>query len=250
MTSTTHPTAGPSRLRTSPRHHQASYIGSQDNQDEEASFTNLPEPISLPPADFLRRYETVNVLAPLVRCSKLPFRHLCSLYETHITHTPMILAEEFSRSQTARISDFSSSINERGVFWLEPRSGPSPSSSSSSSRDGRSGSEHNHTRKSDRLPHSLSPPSPRSELVRGLLIAQMASPNSASLADAAELISPYVDGIDLNCGCPQKWAYHEGIGCALLRKPELVGDMVRCTKGRLGWEYPVSIKIRIDPEPE
>lgn len=213
-------------------------------QDEEA-FPTLPDPLSITPAELLRRYETVNVLAPLVRCSKLPFRHLCSLYETHVTHTPMILAEEFSRSQTARVSDFSSSVNERGVFWLEPRKG-----GGSVNGSGSDGTRKWTAGRSNRLPHSLAPPTPRSELVRGLLIAQMASPNAASLADAAELISPYVDGVDLNCGCPQKWAYHEGIGCALLRKPELVGDMVRCAKDRLGWEYPVSIKIRIDPEPE
>jgi len=84
--------------------------------------------------------------------------------------------------------------------------------------------------------------------VRGLLLAQFASPNSASLADAAELIAPYIDGLDVNCGCPQKWAFHEGIGCALLRKPELVADMIRVTKDRMGWGWPVSIKIRIDPE--
>jgi tRNA-dihydrouridine synthase 4 len=83
-----------------------------------------------------------------------------------------------------------------------------------------------------------------------LLLAQFASPNAASLADAAELIAPYIDGLDINCGCPQKWAFHEGIGCALLRKPELVADMIRCTKDRMGWGWPVSIKIRIDPEQE
>lgn len=77
----------------------------------------------------------------------------------------------------------------------------------------------------------------------------MASPNGPSLADAAELVSPHVDGLDINCGCPQRWAYNEGIGCALLRKPELVGDMVRRVHDRLGWDWPVSIKIRVD-EPE
>lgn len=76
----------------------------------------------------------------------------------------------------------------------------------------------------------------------------MASPNGPSLADAAELISPHVDGLDINCGCPQRWAYNEGIGCALLRKPELVRDMVRCVHDRLGWDWPVSIKIRVDTD--
>lgn len=49
-------------------------------------------------------------------------------------------------------------------------------------------------------------------------------------------------------GCPQKWAYQEGIGCALLRKPELVHDLVRTTKSRLGWNFPVSVKIRVDDD--
>jgi tRNA-dihydrouridine synthase 4 len=99
-----------------------------------------------------------------------------------------------------------------------------------------------------RLPASFLPPTKHSTLIRGSLIAQFASPNPGCLADAAELVAPYVDGLDLNCGCPQRWAYNEGIGCALLRKPELVRDMVRAVKGRLGWGWPVSVKIRVDPD--
>lgn len=210
--------------------------------EQDSSFVDLPEPLVLSPSDLLANYETINVLAPLVRCSKLPFRHLTSLYETHITHTPMILAEEFSRSQTARISDFSTSVNERGVFWVEPRSTPLGGGSSTEHRSFQTPKPH------DRLPPTSQPPTRNSKLVRGLLLAQFASPNAASLADAAELIAPYIDGLDINCGCPQKWAFHEGIGCALLRKPELVADMIRATKDRMGWGWPVSIKIRIDPE--
>ena len=213
--------------------------------EEDSSFADLPEPLVLSPSDLLANYETINVLAPLVRCSKLPFRHLTSLYETHITHTPMILAEEFSRSQTARISDFSTSVNERGVFWVEPRKTPLGQSGSSTAHPHRS---YQSPKPHNRLPPTARPPTKDSQLVRGLLLAQFASPNAASLADAAELIAPYIDGLDINCGCPQKWAFHEGIGCALLRKPELVADMIRCTKDRMGWGWPVSIKIRIDPE--
>jgi tRNA-dihydrouridine synthase 4 len=266
----------------------------QDPEREKESdlFQDLPEAIRLSPSELLTQYQSpINVLAPLVRCSKLPFRHLCSLYETHITHTPMILAQEFSRAQVARVSDFSSSKNERGVFWMEPKSGTGTSTGTGTgtgiqsgngtgdedtgvvgrdrqdverradfgSVDGESSrvctspktsrpTPTSHSPRNNRLPHTPQPPTPHSQLISGQLIAQLASPNSASLADASELISPYVDGVDINCGCPQKWAYHEGIGCALLRKPELVGDMVRVTKDRLGWGYPVSIKIRIDPE--
>ena len=49
-------------------------------------------------------------------------------------------------------------------------------------------------------------------------------------------------------GCPQKWAFQEGIGCALLRKPEVVRDLVRTTKQRVGWNFPVSVKIRVDQD--
>lgn len=226
-------------------------------QEDLSPFDDLPEAEVLPVAEMLESFESVNVLAPLVRCSKLPFRHLCSLYETHITHTPMILAEEFSRSQKARTSDFTTSSSERGVFWMEPReSGPSRPKPFEydihpEDRDAKEGAITYHIpRSSDRLPPTSSPPTSRSRLVKGALIAQFASPNGASLADAAELISPYIDGLDLNCGCPQKWAYNEGIGCALLRKPELVRDMVRCVKDRMGWQWPVSVKIRIDPDPK
>ena len=42
------------------------------------------------------------------------------------------------------------------------------------------------------------------------LIAQFASSDPTEFARAAELIAPWVDGVDLNCGCPQSWALKEG----------------------------------------
>jgi tRNA-dihydrouridine synthase 4 len=198
----------------------------------------------------------------------------------------MILAEEFSRSQQARVADFTTSANERGVFWMEPKArrgvnyvpgmkkGTIGEDETKEDVRERTVAEEDDDlaqctgalavddnvapetmypsktyytpRPHTRLPPTLVPPTPRSRLVRGALIAQMASPNGPSLADAAELVSPHVDGLDINCGCPQRWAYNEGIGCALLRKPEVVADMVRCTHDRLGWDWPVSVKIRVD----
>ncbi len=43
------------------------------------------------------------------------------------------------------------------------------------------------------------------------LIAQFASSDAVEFARAAELIAPWVDGVDLNCGCPQSWALK--VGC-------------------------------------
>lgn len=51
------------------------------------------------------------IAGPMVRYSKLPFRELVRQYKVDIVYTPMILAREFVRNQTARNSDFTT--NER-----------------------------------------------------------------------------------------------------------------------------------------
>ncbi|SCV72950.1 BQ2448_6875 [Microbotryum intermedium] len=207
----------------------------------------------LKPQEMLQQFDKVNVCgahlafddllavvvaykAPMVRYSKLPFRRLVAQHETHITYTPMLLAQEFSRSAIARDSDFSTNTLERGTFWMTPKTNHVPVQEWDPSPERRSADAVSRkTRRGQRR-------------VRGNLVAQFAANDAAQLADAAELIKPWVDGIDLNCGCPQKWAYQEGIGCALLRKPDTVRDLVRTTKQRLGWDFPVTVKIRVDPD--
>lgn len=77
------------------------------------------------------------------------------------------------------------------------------------------------------------------------LIAQFASSDPTEFARAAELIGPWVDGVDLNCGCPQSWALKEGIGCSLMSNAESVANMIRAAKSRLGPSKSVSCKTRI-----
>lgn len=76
------------------------------------------------------------------------------------------------------------------------------------------------------------------------LIAQFASADCKEIGEAAELISPLVQGIDLNCGCPQRWAMSDGLGSALIKRPELIASMVKSMKARV--TVPVSIKIRLN----
>jgi tRNA-dihydrouridine synthase 4 len=122
----------------------------------------------------------------------------------------MMLAPEYSRAQTARISDFASSHSERGVFWMKPRHTGSSAdrgedldvfngadlrtntiaSSSRAATQDRSPPVHS----SRRLPSSLNPPSRDHRLVRGNLIAQFASNNGKSLADACEIIGVRPEG--------------------------------------------------------
>lgn len=77
------------------------------------------------------------------------------------------------------------------------------------------------------------------------VVIQFAARNAYEFANAAELAAPYVDGIDLNCGCPQRWALQEGIGAKLMHvDPEHLKEMIRQARGR-SVETPVSVKIRI-----
>ncbi|XP_054054423.1 tRNA-dihydrouridine(20a/20b) synthase [NAD(P)+]-like isoform X2 [Rissa tridactyla] len=78
------------------------------------------------------------------------------------------------------------------------------------------------------------------------LIVQFAAKEAQILCDAAHIVCPFADGIDLNCGCPQRWAMAEGYGACLINKPELVRDMVRHVRNQIdNPRFSVSIKIRI-----
>ncbi|XP_021201008.3 tRNA-dihydrouridine(20a/20b) synthase [NAD(P)+]-like [Helicoverpa armigera] len=77
------------------------------------------------------------------------------------------------------------------------------------------------------------------------LIVQFAANNRDDFVDASKLVYEYADGVDLNCGCPQKWAMKDGYGCALLSKPEVIHDLVRGIRNSLPNSFSVSVKIRI-----
>jgi len=77
------------------------------------------------------------------------------------------------------------------------------------------------------------------------LIVQFGASNATDFGRASEMIMPYCDGVDLNCGCPQSWAAEDGIGACLINDPERVCSMVRAAKSRCGADFCVSVKIRI-----
>ncbi|KAL7749670.1 tRNA dihydrouridine synthase [Sorochytrium milnesiophthora] len=74
------------------------------------------------------------------------------------------------------------------------------------------------------------------------VVLQFAASSAHDLSAAAELAAPYVNAVDINCGCPQKWAYKDKIGAYLMEQPELVRDMVRAVREK---GVPCSIKIRV-----
>ncbi|KAG8439919.1 hypothetical protein GDO86_005910 [Hymenochirus boettgeri] len=78
------------------------------------------------------------------------------------------------------------------------------------------------------------------------LIVQFAAKEAQVLADAASLVCPFASGIDLNCGCPQRWAMAAGYGACLVNQPELVSDIVRQVRNQINKpSFSVSVKIRI-----
>lgn len=78
------------------------------------------------------------------------------------------------------------------------------------------------------------------------LIVQFAANNAHYFASSAELISPYCNGVDLNCGCPQRWALKEGIGACLINNAEFVCDVVKQTRAKVNNpNFSTSVKIRI-----
>lgn len=77
------------------------------------------------------------------------------------------------------------------------------------------------------------------------LIVQFAANNVNDYVDATRLIYNYADGVDLNCGCPQRWAMKDGYGCSLLNKPQVIYDLVRGIRNNLPNNFSVSVKIRI-----
>lgn len=81
----------------------------------------------------------------------------------------------------------------------------------------------------------------------GPTIVQFAANNAHDFAAAVQLTAPWTDGVDLNCGCPQRWACDAGLGASLLGRPALVADMIRQATMRSD-RVPVSVKIRVEED--
>lgn len=77
------------------------------------------------------------------------------------------------------------------------------------------------------------------------LIAQLCGHEPEILEQAAKLLSPFVDGIDLNCGCPQAIAKRGFYGAFLLEDEDILLKCVRHMVKTIS--KPVSVKVRLLP---
>lgn len=66
------------------------------------------------------------------------------------------------------------------------------------------------------------------------------------IADAAKMLSKTADLIDINAGCPAHHVTKTGAGSALLKKPDLLVEIVKDVSASAG--IPVTVKIRTPPK--
>mmetsp|Transcript_4067 Transcript_4067/g.12389 ORF Transcript_4067/g.12389 Transcript_4067/m.12389 type:complete len:368 (+) Transcript_4067:67-1170(+) len=75
------------------------------------------------------------------------------------------------------------------------------------------------------------------------LVVQFGCKDPVTFTKAAQLLSSDCDAFGLNCGCPKSKHLRRGIGCSLLRTPELVADIVAQCNAVLS--KPIEVKIRL-----
>ena len=77
------------------------------------------------------------------------------------------------------------------------------------------------------------------------LILQLAGNTPDPIVKLAnqEFLSGHIDGVDLNCGCPQGFAMEKKIGASLLRDPEHLVELARQISENI--PYPFSMKLRL-----
>ena len=80
------------------------------------------------------------------------------------------------------------------------------------------------------------------------LIAQMYGSDPDIFLRAAQLVEPHVDGIDINCGCPQGIARRGNYGAFLLEQEEALLRLVKHLVKHL--RVPLSVKVRLLPRPD
>uniref|UniRef100_A0A1I8GWF9 tRNA-dihydrouridine synthase n=1 Tax=Macrostomum lignano TaxID=282301 RepID=A0A1I8GWF9_9PLAT len=82
------------------------------------------------------------------------------------------------------------------------------------------------------------------------LIVQFASNDPAEFAACVRLVEPHCDGVDLNCGCPQRWANQQNLGVCLCSQPQLLAEMFTAARAALRCpnKFALSAKIRLCPD--
>ena len=151
-------------------------------------------------------FEYQHIVAPMVGASELAFRLLCRKYGATLSYTPMMSAGQFVKDAAAALND---------------KSNPKATIANSN------------------ICEFQTIPQDRP------LAVHFSANDPADFANAAKLVEPYCDAVDLNLGCPQRTAYLGHFGSYLLGDDdrELVLSIVRA--GSRAVKIPIFVKIRL-----
>lgn len=87
-------------------------------------------------------------------------------------------------------------------------------------------------------------------LEAGRNILQIGAANPEEAVEAAKIFMNDIAGIDLNCGCPEKFSLSGGMGAALLSQPHLTASIVKALRSTVPTHVTVSCKIRLHETPK
>lgn len=103
----------------------------------------------------------------------------------------------------------------------------------------------------------LAHPIAREKLLRDLaytegerpIVAQLFSSHPEQMRIAAKIVAELgYDGIDINMGCPDRSIEKQGAGAAMIKTPEIAGQIIQAAKDGIkdaGRDIPVSVKTRV-----
>ena len=138
-------------------------------------------------------FEYQHIVAPMVGASELAFRLLCRKYGATLAYTPMMSSSQFVKEAKVALEN----ANDNNLSTTKSATNAKVIASSN-------------------ICEFQTIPQDRP------LVAHFSANNPQHFAEAAKLVSPLCDAIDLNLGCPQRTAFLGHFGSYLL------GDEDRC----------------------
>ena len=185
---------------------------------------NAPPPMFLPlPPEIMKCH--AYVCAPMVDQSDLPFRMLCRQYGCNLAYTPMIHAKLFQTSPKYHQAFLPMSVPLVAATTTTTTI-PVPFTTTNNNID--TGSSRYDITEMDRP-----------------LIAQICGSSMQHVIPTALQLAPYVDAIDINCGCPQNIAKRGNYGAFLLEQETYLLQLVQTLTSLL--TIPVTVKVRLLP---
>ncbi|KAG6481180.1 hypothetical protein ZIOFF_057775 [Zingiber officinale] len=167
------------------------------------------------------------VVAPMVDNSELPFRMLCRKYGAEAAYTPMLHSRIFTETEKYRSMEFTTCKKLSGVKWCSYGIVELLLEIQKHFED-----------------NFLISGSTRTKGDRPLFV-QFCANDPDVLLEAAKIVEPYCDYVDINLGCPQRIARRGNYGAFLMDNLPLIKSLVQKLSQNL--QVPVSCKIRIFP---